>query len=180
MEMQVTRPVEEALRRVPGVNDVRSTTNRGSAEVSINFNWGLDMASATLQVSSAISQILPQLPLSTQLNVQRMDATVFPIIAYSLTSPTQSLIQLNDLAQYQLRPLAFLTGVTGAFFKALSITMAAGLFISFIITWLAAPMLAGKFLNQKDANQKEGGKLTEWVHARYQRLLGQLLKRRVL
>lgn len=88
MEMQVTRPVEEALRQVPGVNDVRSTTSRGSAEVSINFNWGLDMASATLQVSSAISQILPQLPSSTQLDVRRMDATVFPIIAYSLTSPT--------------------------------------------------------------------------------------------
>jgi multidrug efflux pump subunit AcrB len=77
-------------------------------------------------------------------------------------------------------PLAFLIGVTGAFFKALSITMAAGLFISFIITWLAVPMLAGKFLNQKDANQKEGGKLTEWVHARYQRLLGQLLNRPLL
>lgn len=69
MEMQVTRPVEEAVRRVPGVNDVRSTTSRGSAEVSINFNWGLDMASETLQVSSVISQILPQLPSSTQLNV---------------------------------------------------------------------------------------------------------------
>jgi len=77
-------------------------------------------------------------------------------------------------------PLAFLTGVTGAFFKALSITMASGLLISFIITWLAVPMLAGKFLNQKDANQKEGGKLTEWVHVRYQRLLGQLLNRPAL
>lgn len=77
-------------------------------------------------------------------------------------------------------PLAFLTGVTGAFFKALSITMASGLFISFIITWLAVPMLAGKLLNQRDANQKEGGKLTEWMHARYQRLLGQLLNRPLL
>src|SRR5260370_10270299 len=69
------------------------------------------MARETLQVSSALSQILPQLPSGTQLNVRRMDATVFPIIAYSPTSNTQSLVQLNDLAQYQLRPL--LSSVTG-------------------------------------------------------------------
>jgi CzcA family heavy metal efflux pump len=111
MEMQVTRPVEEAVRRVPGVQDVRSTTSRGSAEVSINFNWGTDMASAALQVNSAISQILPQLPSGTNLNVRRMDPTVFPIIAYSLTSPTVSLTKLRDLAEYQLRPL--LSSVSG-------------------------------------------------------------------
>lgn len=105
MEMQVTRPVEEAVRRVPGVQDVRSTTSRGSAEISINFDWGTDMASAALQVDSAIAQILPQLPTGTKLNVRRMDPTVFPIIAYSLTSPTISLTQLRDLAEYQLRPL---------------------------------------------------------------------------
>src|ERR1700687_5225464 len=66
MEMQVTRPVEEAVRRVPGVLDVRSTTSRGAAEVSINFNWGLDMASATLQVDAAIAQIASQLPSGTR------------------------------------------------------------------------------------------------------------------
>lgn len=111
MEMQVTRPVEEAVRRVPGVQDVRSTTSRGSAEVSINFNWGTDMASAALQVGSAISQVLPQLPSGTKLNVRRMDPTVFPIIAYSLTSPTVSQTRLRDLAEYQLRPL--LSSVAG-------------------------------------------------------------------
>ncbi len=111
MEMQVTRPVEEAVRRVPGVQDVRSTTSRGSAEVSINFGWGTDMASAALQVNSAISQILPQLPNGTQLNVRRMDPTVFPIIAYSLTSSTVSQTGLRDLAEYQLRPL--LSSVAG-------------------------------------------------------------------
>src|SRR5882724_3833732 len=71
MEVQITRIVEQAIRQVPGVRNVRSTTSRGSAEVSVNFDWGLDMASETLQVSSALSQILPQLPSSTQLNVRR-------------------------------------------------------------------------------------------------------------
>ena len=111
MEMQVTRPVENAVRRVPGVVDVRSVTSRGTADVSINFNWGLDMASATLQVNAAIAQIMSQLPAGTQVLTRRMDPTVFPIIAYSLTSASTSLIQLRDLADYQLRPL--LSSVTG-------------------------------------------------------------------
>jgi CzcA family heavy metal efflux pump len=111
MEMQVTRPVENAVRRVPGVVDVRSITSRGTADVSINFNWGLDMASATLQVNAAIAQIMSQLPAGTRVLTRRMDPTVFPIIAYSLTSATTSLTQLRDLADYQLRPL--LSSVTG-------------------------------------------------------------------
>src|SRR3979411_943707 len=111
MEMQVTRPVENAVRRVPGVVNVRSTTSRGTADISINFNWGLDMASATLQVNAAIGQIMSQLPAGTTVLTRRMDPTVFPIIAYSLTSATTSPTQLRDLAEYQLRPL--LSSVAG-------------------------------------------------------------------
>jgi multidrug efflux pump subunit AcrB len=77
-------------------------------------------------------------------------------------------------------PLAFLSGVTGAFFKALSITMAAGLFISFLITWLAVPILADRLLTEKDASQKEGGPVTDWFHRRYAGLLGGLLRYPVL
>ena len=111
MEVEATMPLEEALRRVPGVQDVRSTTSRGSAELSVNFTWGTDMAIATAQVSQAVAQALPALPPGTQTTTKRMDPTVFPIMAYSLTSDTLSLTQLHDLAQYQIRPL--LSGVQG-------------------------------------------------------------------
>ena len=111
MEVQVTMPVEEAVRRVPGVTGVRSNTSRGAADVDVNFNWGTHMALATTQVSEAISQILPQLPHGTRVETKRMDPTVFPIIAYSLTSKQESLTQLYNLAEYQLRPLLF--GVNG-------------------------------------------------------------------
>ncbi|MDE1999546.1 MAG: efflux RND transporter permease subunit, partial [Burkholderiales bacterium] len=72
-------------------------------------------------------------------------------------------------------PLAFLTGVTGAFFKALSLTMAAGLAISFVVTWLAVPILAEHFLSERDAEHDEVGPLTAWVHARYTALMQVLL-----
>ena len=105
MALEVTIPVEEAVRRVPGVRDVRSTTSRGSAEVYVNFGWGTDMALATSQVNEAITQILPSLPHGTRLRTLRMDPTVDPILSYSLTSKTQSLTKLYDLARYQLLPL---------------------------------------------------------------------------
>jgi len=105
MVIAVTRPVEQAVRTVPGVAGLRSTTSRGSAELSINFGWGEDMVAAMLQVESAINQVLPELPNGTRFSVRRMDPTVFPVAAYSLTSVSQSPVVLRDLAQYQLVPL---------------------------------------------------------------------------
>jgi CzcA family heavy metal efflux pump len=107
----VTTPVEEAIRRVPGVQDVESTSSRGSGEVSVNFAWGSDMALATLQIQSAIGEVLTTLPAGTTMSVKRMDPTVFPIIAYSLTSKQSSLASIYDIARYQLRPL--LSSVSG-------------------------------------------------------------------
>ncbi|GAO22516.1 cation efflux system protein [Alicycliphilus sp. B1] len=105
MAILVTNPVEEAVRRVPGIEEVHSTSSRGSATVAMTFAWGTNMAQATLDINAAIAQILPTLPAGTRMGVRRMDPTVFPIIAYSLTSQGKSLSQLYDLAQYQLRPL---------------------------------------------------------------------------
>ncbi len=111
MAVQVTTPVEEAIRRVRGVRDVRSTTSRGSAEVAVTFDWGADMAAALQEVNAAAGQILPQLPAGTQLSTRRMDPTTFPVLAYSLRSHVQSPSALHDLAEYQLRPL--LSGISG-------------------------------------------------------------------
>ncbi len=105
MVIAITRPVEQAVRSVPGVSGLRSTTSRGSAELSINFAWGADMVSAMLQVESAINQVLPELPSGTRFSVRRMDPTVFPVAAYSLTSNTETLVQLRDIGEYQLVPL---------------------------------------------------------------------------
>src|SRR5690348_2626938 len=51
-EVVITRPVEQALRAIPGVQDLRSTTSRGEAEVSINFGWGQDMDLALQRVNA--------------------------------------------------------------------------------------------------------------------------------
>ncbi len=105
MAVQVTWPVEEAVRAVPGVLTVRSATSRGSADIAINFNWGSDMVSAMLQVASAINQIRSALPAALSFGIRRMDPTVFPVLGYSLSSPSHSLVELRDLALYQIRPI---------------------------------------------------------------------------
>jgi multidrug efflux pump subunit AcrB len=103
--LSVTRPVEEAIRSVPGVIEVRSATSRGSAQISIDFGWGRDMIATTLLVDSAVAQVLPSLPTGSSFGVRRMDPTVFPIIAYALTSESVPLTQLYDLAKLQVVPV---------------------------------------------------------------------------
>ena len=105
MAIEVTVPIEEAVRSVPGLRSIRSTTSRGSCDVSVNFDWGADMVAAMLQVESAINRVLGSLPPGTTFEVRRMDPTVFPSLAYSLTSDHLSPVRLRDIAFYQLRPL---------------------------------------------------------------------------
>lgn len=112
MAIEVTRMVEEAVRAVPGVRHVRSSTSRGSAEISITFGWGDDMVSAMLQIESSINQVRGALPPHTAIEVRRMDPTVFPILGYSLLSDRHSMTELHDVALYQVRPvLSTIAGV---------------------------------------------------------------------
>ncbi|WP_084584152.1 efflux RND transporter permease subunit [Sphingomonas azotifigens] len=103
--LTVTRPVEEAIRAIPGVQDVRSATSRGTAQISIDFGWGRDMIASRLLVDSAVARAIPSLPPGTQYTVRRMDPTVFPIISYALVSGRADPVALQDIAKYQVTPL---------------------------------------------------------------------------
>ena len=105
MVVEVTRPLEQALRSVPDVGGIRSTSSRGSADISVNFGWGTDMVAAQLQVESEINRALPDLPPGVRFQVRRMDPTIFPILGLTLTSDTRDLTELHDLAYYTLRPI---------------------------------------------------------------------------
>lgn len=105
MAVQVTYPVEAVVRSIPGVVSVRSATARGASEVYVNFHWGQDMIRGLLEVQAAISQIRAQLPRQTTFMARRMDPTVFPVLAYAMTSKTVSLVKLRTIAKYELRPL---------------------------------------------------------------------------
>ncbi len=105
MLIEVTYPVEQAVRGIPGVVGVRSTTSRGSADFFINFRWGENMTTATLEVQAALADIGRRLPPDTNFEVRRMRPTIFRMLAYTLTSQRVSQVRLRDIARYQLRPL---------------------------------------------------------------------------
>jgi len=112
MVVEVTRPLEVALRAVPDVVAVRSDSSRGAAEISVSFHWTSDMVTALLQSESVVSRTLAQLPAGTSFSIRRMDPTVFPVLGLSLTSAGRPLAELHDLATYQLAPaLSSLSGI---------------------------------------------------------------------
>jgi CzcA family heavy metal efflux pump len=100
----VTRPLEEAIRRVPGIELVRSTTSRGSCEISAIFDWGTDMQVALQRVEAETQRIRPDLPAGTGVDVEWMNTSIFPIQGYALTSESLSQAELLDLAEYTLKP----------------------------------------------------------------------------
>ncbi|MFY9527945.1 MAG: efflux RND transporter permease subunit [Candidatus Acidiferrales bacterium] len=112
MEVTITRPLEGAVNSVPGLEDVRSITSRGSAEIDLFFNWEVDMPQTLLQVNAAVSRIQSTLPPTAQIESHRLDFASFPILGYSLTSDKVPQSQLWELATYELKPrLNRLTGV---------------------------------------------------------------------
>jgi CzcA family heavy metal efflux pump len=100
----LTRPLEEAIRRVPGILLVRSITSRGSVEISAEFEWGTDMQVALQRVQAETQRVKPDLPADTRIDVEWMNTATFPILGYALTSDTVSQAQLWDQAQYSLKP----------------------------------------------------------------------------
>ena len=104
MEVTITRPIEEAVNSVPGLEDVRSTTSRGSAEMDLSFNWNVDMAQTLQLVNSALARMQSTLPSTAQIETHRLDFASFPILGYSLTSDKVPQTQLWEIATYDIKP----------------------------------------------------------------------------
>ncbi|WP_404366137.1 efflux RND transporter permease subunit [Sphingomonas sp. MMS24-J45] len=114
MAAEITRPIETALRSVPGVSRIRSTTSRGAAEVALDFPWKQDMVAATLATQGALASALPDLPAGTRFEVRRSDPTIFPVLGIALTSPSLDQNALRQIAALQVRPaLGAVEGVAG-------------------------------------------------------------------
>ncbi len=108
MMATITRPIEEAMKDIPGTVTIRSATGRGSAEINVFFNWHVDMIQSELYVLGRLAQIRPTLPATVETTTWRLTFSAFPIIGVSLTSPTRDITALWETARYDLKP-RFLT-----------------------------------------------------------------------
>ena len=104
MQVTVTKPIEDAVNSVPGLVTVRSTTSRGSAEVSLFFDWNVDMFRTLELVNAAIGSVRQTLPPDAVITTNRLTFATFPILGYSLTSDKVPLTKLWELATYDLKP----------------------------------------------------------------------------
>ena len=104
MLVTITRPVEEAVNSVPGLQKVTSITSRGSAEVDLFFDWNSDMILTLQRVDAVVARLQADLPPTAKVETHRMTFAVFPIIGYSLTSDTVPPNKLWEIATYDLKP----------------------------------------------------------------------------
>ena len=111
--VSVTRPIEEAMNGIPGIVRIKSTTSRGASEVSLFFDWHVDILQSLQLVQARLSQLAASLPpTATIRNVERLTFAIFPVTGYSLTSDKRDLASLRDIATYTVRPrLARLPGI---------------------------------------------------------------------
>jgi CzcA family heavy metal efflux pump len=104
MLVTVTKPIEEAVNSVPGLQNVRSITSRGSAEIDLFFDWNSDMVLTLQRVDAVVARLQSELPPTAKLETHRLTFAVFPIIGYSLTSDSVPPERLWEIATYDIKP----------------------------------------------------------------------------
>ena len=111
MMVTVTKPLENAIKQIPDLSLIRSTTSRGSCEISAYMDWQANIDLSQQQIESKISQVRNQLPPDVQITVEKMNPSILPVMGYTLESHDKSPIELKMLANYTIKP--FLSQVAG-------------------------------------------------------------------
>ena len=110
-ELNVTRPLDEALQTVPGVMEVRSVTERGTSTIDIYLKWGTDLNQALQYVQSRIDQARVLMPDGVSIQTTKMTTSAYPMSEYGVWSDTLTLRELYTTVRYSAIPK--LIGVDG-------------------------------------------------------------------
>lgn len=111
MMVSVTRPLENAIRQIPDLKVVRSTTSRGSCEISAFVDWKADIDLSEQRIEAKINEIKNELPSDVGITVEKMNPSILQVMGYTLESHGRSAIQLTQIATYTIKP--FLSQVDG-------------------------------------------------------------------
>ncbi|SHM28724.1 efflux RND transporter permease subunit [Flavobacterium xinjiangense] len=111
MMITVTKPLENAIKKVQDLKTVRSTTSRGSCEISAFMDWKSDIDLSKTRIEEQINQIKNNLPPDTQISVEKMNPSILPVIGYAIEANGLSAIELKKIANYTIKP--FLSQIDG-------------------------------------------------------------------
>jgi hydrophobic/amphiphilic exporter-1 (mainly G- bacteria), HAE1 family len=107
VEAQVTRPIERAVSSVPGLYEVSSTTGEGSSFVRVQFQWGVDIGQAAVDVLQQVQRARRQFPTDPTLEnptVFKFDPSQSPILVYGV-SGEKDVIKLRTLLDNEVSPI---------------------------------------------------------------------------
>ena len=76
MMVTVTKPLEDAIKRVPNLQYIRSSTSRGSCEISAFMDWKADIDLSQQRIESRINEIKSELPPETKITVEKMNPSI--------------------------------------------------------------------------------------------------------
>ena len=111
MMITVTKPLENAIKKVQNLKTIRSTTSRGSCEISAFMDWKSDIDLSKTRIEEQINQIKNNLPPDTQISVEKMNPSILPIIGYAIEGKGMSPIELKKIANFTIKP--FLSQIDG-------------------------------------------------------------------
>jgi len=104
MMVTVTKPLENAIKRVENLKMIRSITSMGSCEISAFMDWGSNINVDQQQIESRIAQIQNTLPPNVAITVEKMNPSILPIMGYSLQSETKNQVELKIIGEYIVKP----------------------------------------------------------------------------
>ncbi|MBN1327721.1 MAG: efflux RND transporter permease subunit, partial [Candidatus Cloacimonetes bacterium] len=117
IESLITEPVEEAVSTLKGVKEVSSRSRKDVSIVTLKYNWGTEMAHASLNLREKLDNIRYLLPdESERPNIARLDPTEEPILYLALTAKqNNNIISIQELAENLIkRRLQQIEGVAAA------------------------------------------------------------------
>jgi HAE1 family hydrophobic/amphiphilic exporter-1 len=115
IEESITRPIEEALAAVQGVEEITSTSAEGQSRVRVAFNWGTDLDVAANDIRDRIDRVLAILPEDvSRPMIRKFDLSAFPIIHLGVSSnlnPLDLRQIIDDQVKYRLERVAGVAAV---------------------------------------------------------------------
>lgn len=87
VEELITRPIEEAMSAVPGVEEVTSISAEGLSSVRVTFTWGTDLDAAANDIRDHLDRVIPRLPDDAERpRLRKFDLASFPILILGVAS----------------------------------------------------------------------------------------------
>jgi HAE1 family hydrophobic/amphiphilic exporter-1 len=109
MEELITRPIEEAMSAVPGVEEVTSFSSEGVSNVRISFTWGTDLDAAAADIRDRLDRVVRNLPEEAERPyLRKFDLASFPILILGAASdldPIQMRRIIDDQVKYRIERL---------------------------------------------------------------------------